>query len=92
MYQYPHTIENKYGEKLVFKGLVKEADGDALDNGTKKRPEPVTGAFLITRYSTEFEVQGIPVFVKKMIIPIQYSIAKMRGAYKGYKEAPAPFK
>ena len=30
MYQYPHTIENKFGEKLVFVDQVKEPDGDKL--------------------------------------------------------------
>jgi len=30
MYQYPHTIENKHGEKIVFLELIKEADGDKL--------------------------------------------------------------
>ncbi len=27
---YPHTIENKHGEKLVFQGIVQEPDGDRL--------------------------------------------------------------
>lgn len=31
MYQYPHTIENKIGEKLTFLRLVKERDGDRLE-------------------------------------------------------------
>jgi len=30
MYQYPHTIENKFGEKLVFVDRIKEPDGDRL--------------------------------------------------------------
>jgi len=30
MYQYPHTIENKFGEKIIFLELIKEADGDKL--------------------------------------------------------------
>jgi hypothetical protein len=30
MYQYPHTIENKFGEKLVFVDRIKEPDGDKL--------------------------------------------------------------
>ena len=30
MYQYPHTIENKFGEKLVFVDQIKEPDGDKL--------------------------------------------------------------
>ena len=30
MYQYPHTIENKFGEKLVFVDRIKEPEGDKL--------------------------------------------------------------
>ena len=30
MYQYPHTIQNKFGEKLIFIDRIKEADGDKL--------------------------------------------------------------
>ena len=30
MYQYPHTIENKFGEKLVFADRIKEPDGDKI--------------------------------------------------------------
>jgi quercetin dioxygenase-like cupin family protein len=29
-YQYPHTIENSIGEKLIFRQMVREADGDKL--------------------------------------------------------------
>jgi hypothetical protein len=29
-YQLPHTIKNRIGETLIFKELVKEADGDKL--------------------------------------------------------------
>ena len=31
MYQYPHTIQNKIGEKLVFLKVIKEPDGDKLE-------------------------------------------------------------
>ena len=31
MYQYPHTIENKLGEKLCFLRMIKEPDGEKLE-------------------------------------------------------------
>lgn len=30
-FKHPHTIENGTGEKLIFKGIVKEPDGDRLE-------------------------------------------------------------
>lgn len=182
MYQHPHTIENKVGEKLTFLRVIKEPDGDrlevegvvkpgcgpithvhwkqeesitvisgkmgaqipgnkpvyygpgetatfhrgtwhrfwnageddlhmkgwvkpannveyfltemykALDAGKDNRPEPVAAAFLATRYQSEFAVHGIPVFVKKVIIPVQFFINKVSGAHKRFKEAPEPLK
>lgn len=182
MYQYPHTIENKNGEKLTFLRLLKEPDGDrlevegfvkpgcgpithvhwkqdesvtvitgrmaaqvpgqepiyygpgesatfhrgtwhrfwnagedelhikgwvkpannveyflteiykAFDAGKDNRPEPVAAAFLSMRYRSEFAVYGIPAFVKKVIMPVQFYIDRLRGAHKKFKEAPAPIK
>jgi len=31
MYTYPHTIQNKHGEKLSFVRLIPETDGDKLE-------------------------------------------------------------
>ena len=182
MYQYPHTIENKLGEKLCFLRMIKEPDGDrletegfvkpgcgpithvhwkqeesltvisgkmatqiagqepvyygpgetatflrgtwhrfwnagedelhikgwikpannveyfltelykAIDAGKDNRPDPVAAAFLIRRYRSEFGAQGIPRFVQKVIMPVQFHIDKLRGAHKRFKEAPEPIK
>lgn len=182
MYTHPHMIENKFGEKICFTGLVKEEDGDklevenwvqpgagpplhvhwkqdesltvisgrigtqvpgeesnyygpgetvtfsrgtwhrfwnagddvlhckgwikpadnvefyltelykAMDAGKHNRPEPMAAAFLMTTYKSEFDVSGIPAFVKKVIIPVQYFIGKISGAHKRFKNAPAPKK
>src|SRR4249920_2903041 len=39
MYQYPHTIENKFGEKLVFVDRIKEPEGDNLITEGFVQPE-----------------------------------------------------
>ena len=181
-YTYPHTIENSAGEKLVFLGIEKHAEGDKLvienyvkpghgplmhthflqdealtvvtgrigyqvagkpeqfagvgetvlfKRGTPHRfwnagqeilhcegwaqpaltleffltsvyaaqmksgtaePEKFDGAYLITRYASEYELVGIPKFVRKLIIPITYFVGKLLRKYKHFENAPAPVK
>jgi len=38
MYQYPHTIQNKYGEKLTFLRLVNDPAGDWLETEASASP------------------------------------------------------
>lgn len=179
-YQFPHIIQNCIGEKLVFKELVKEPDGDRLfienyvtpgngpvmhthflqqevltvvegkigysvkgqpaqfagkgetivfDPGVPHRfwnagedtlhcegwikpantivfflssifaaqnksgseqPEIFDAAYLITRYASEYELAGMPWFVRKIIIPITYNLGWLLGKYKHFKNAPKP--
>lgn len=49
-----------------------------------------TMAFLATRYKSEFGASGIPAFVRNVLIPIQYFIGTITGAYQKYKDAPEP--
>lgn len=57
-------------------------------SGTGK-PEMFDGAFLLKRYSSEYDMD-LPWFVKKVIIPVTYYIGKVLGKYKHFKNAPAP--
>ena len=43
--------------------------------------------FLMTRYQSEYTID-LPGVVKKIIIPITYSIGKMLGKYEHFKDAP----
>lgn len=54
------------------------------------RPEMFDAAFLLTRYSSEYTMQGIPVVVRKVIVPIMYIIGKISGKHKKFRDAPAP--
>lgn len=56
------------------------------------QPERFDGAYLITRYKAEYELVGIPKFVRKVIIPITYQIGKLLGKYKHFRNAPVPVK
>ena len=179
-YSYPHTIENCIGEKLIFKSLEREPDGDRLivenfvtpgsgpvmhthhlqdealtvqegklayqvegqpvqyasegetvvfKRGTPHRfwndgkeilhctgwikpantivfflssiyaaqnksgsaqPDQFDGAYLMTRYSNEYDLPEVPKFVKKVIVPMTYYTGRLLGKYKHFKDAPKP--
>lgn len=59
--------------------------------GTEK-PETFDAAYLLTRYSAEYDLVGIPWFVKKCILPVTYQVGKLLGKYKHFKNAPAPLR
>ncbi|MBD2704034.1 cupin domain-containing protein [Spirosoma sp. BT702] len=181
-YTLPHTIENHTGEKIIFKGIRHESDGDVLygenfvqpgsgppmhthwlqDEGFmvlegriayqiadqpvqyanpgeslvfkrgvphrfwnagsdvlhcaawlkpantivfflssiyaaqnksgKPQPELFDGAYLMTRYASEYDMTEIPGFVKKVVMPVVYRIGKLLNKYEHFKNAPQPIK
>lgn len=44
----------------------------------------------MTRYASEYEMNEIPVFVKKVVLPIAYQIGKLLNKYEHFKDAPEP--
>ena len=56
------------------------------------QPEKFDGAYLLTRYASEYEMSDLPAFVKKVIIPITYHIGRLLGKYKHFRNAPQPVK
>ena len=96
-----HRFWNAGDDVLNCKGWIKPADNivyylteiyKSLNNGKDHRPEASAAAFLMTRYKSEFDVGGIPEFVKHIIIPIQYIFGKISGSHKKFKDAPPPVK
>lgn len=96
-----HRFWNAGEDELHIKGWIKPPNNivyfltelyKAFNNGKNNRPEAAAAAFLMTRYKSEFAVQGIPAFVRKVIIPIQYFIGKINGAHTKFSNAPAPVK
>ena len=53
--------------------------GDAFD-----------GAFLLTRYRSEFDMTAIPLPVRRSIFPIQAFLGRILGRYSHFSDAPAP--
>ena len=97
----PHRFRNAGQEVLHCKGWVKPAHNfvfylssvfAAQNKSGKAQPEKFDGAFLIKRYASEFELHGIPLFVKKVIIPATYYLGRLLGKYKHFKQAPVAVK
>ena len=94
-----HRFWNAGEDELQLNGWVKPANSivfflstmyDALRNSKSERPEPFDSAYLMTKYKNEYDMIGLPGFVKKVIIPITYQVGKIRGKYKKFRDAPKP--
>jgi quercetin dioxygenase-like cupin family protein len=64
----------------------------AQNKSGKAQPEMFDAAYLLKRYSAEYDLTEIPKFVKKVVIPITYYTGKILGKYKHFKDAPEPVK
>jgi quercetin dioxygenase-like cupin family protein len=62
----------------------------SMREGSSNRPQIFDAAFLLNRYSSEFDMHEIPNFVKKVIFPITLFIGKLKGKHKKFAGAPAP--
>lgn len=97
----PHRFWNAGDQILQCKGWIKPAHSivfflTSIFNAQKKsgnaRPETFDGAYLLTRYASEYDLPEIPRFVKKTVLPMTYYIGKLLGKYKHFKEAPKPIR
>ena len=95
----PHKFWNAGEEVMHCRGYIKPANTivfflsaiyDAQNKTGGERPEKFDAAYLLTRYSAEYDLPEVPRFVKKVIFPITYSIGKILGKYKHFENAPAP--
>jgi quercetin dioxygenase-like cupin family protein len=95
----PHRFWNDGTEILHCTGWIKPANTivfflssiyAAQVKSGSGRPEKFDGAYLIKRYASEYEMNEIPGFAKKVIIPITYYVGRLLGKYKHFRNAPAP--
>lgn len=95
----PHRFWAEGNEVLHCQGYVQPANTlvfflssvFAAQNKTgTTRPEAFDAAYLLTKYSSEYELIGIPLFVRKCILPVQVFIGKLLGKYAHFKNAPQP--
>lgn len=97
----PHRFWNAGEDELIVRGWVKPANSlifflsalyGALKKSDTKRPEAFDAAYLMVRYKSEYGLPELPSFVKHVIMPVTYTIGKMLGKYKHFKDAPEPLK
>ena len=96
-----HKFWNAGDDILHCEGYIKPANTivfflssvfAAQNKSGKGQPEKFDAAYLLTRYSSEYDMNEIPGFVKKVVIPATYFVGKLLGKYKHFKDAPAPLK
>jgi hypothetical protein len=61
-------------------------------NNTTPRPQLFDGAWLQTRYDSEFGLVEIPLFVRKVIFPVIVFIGKLTGRDRKFKGSPEPIR
>lgn len=54
------------------------------------RPDPFEGAYLVWRYRSEFGMDEIPAFVRRVIFPAQVALGHLLGRYEKFVGAPEP--
>lgn len=95
----PHKFWAEGNYPLQCKGWIHPANSivfflsavyAAQNKSGKGEPEPFDGAYLLSRYASEYDMPEIPTFVKKVIFPITRFIGGLMGKYKHFEGAPAP--
>lgn len=97
----PHKFWAEGTEDLHCKGWIQPVNSvvyflsalyAAQNKSGKAQPETFDGAYLMTRYASEYELPEIPAFVRKVIIALTYRIGKLLGKYPHFNDAPEPLK
>lgn len=95
----PHKFWAADNQPLVANGWIEPANSvvfflsalyAAQNKSGNAQPEAFDGAYLVTRYKSEYDIKEVPTFVKKVIFPIIVLIGKIRGKYKHFANAPEP--
>ncbi|MVM41835.1 cupin domain-containing protein [Spirosoma sp. HMF3257] len=97
----PHRFWNAGRQTLQCTGWINPANSvvfflsaiyAAQNKSGKAQPETFDAAYLLTRYTTEFDMVEIPRFVRNVIIPITYQLGRLLGKYKHFEGAPEPLR
>ncbi|PSR52370.1 cupin domain-containing protein [Adhaeribacter arboris] len=97
----PHRFWNAGQDILNCQGWIKPANTivfflsaiyEAQNKSGKAEPEKFDSAYLLTRYGQEYDIYGIPKFVKKTVMPLTYMVGRMLGKYQHFADAPEPVK
>ncbi len=94
-----HRFWNAGEEDLCCSGYIAPADNiefvltamfDSMKRNGGAQPGRFDGAYLASRYKSEFGVIDVPEFMQRYIFPVQIAIGTVLGRYRKYKDAPAP--
>jgi quercetin dioxygenase-like cupin family protein len=95
----PHRFWNAGEDIMTCKGwaspafnmeyFLTEIYRSTKENGGKA-PSAFDGAYLQSKYKTEFDIVGLPMFVKKVIFPITLMLGKLAGKHHKFDGAPDP--
>ena len=94
-----HRFWNAGSEDLRCVGYIRPPDNveyflsgifDAQRRSGSMRPELFDSAFLAWRYRSEFGMEEIPAFVRRVIIPAVVAIGRATGKYRKFADAPEP--
>jgi quercetin dioxygenase-like cupin family protein len=96
-----HRFWNAGEDVLICEGWVKPAHNleyflteiykSVKANGGKE-PGAFDGAFLMSKYKTEFDMNDIPTFVKKVLFPVVLFFGKIAGKHRKFDGGPEPVK
>ena len=92
----PHKFWNAGNDVLKCKGYITPPENFVYFltelyksiNANNGRPAMYDGAFLLSRYKTEFAMLEIPAFVQKVIFPVVLFFGNLGGKGKKYSNAP----
>ena len=94
-----HRFWNAGSEPMRCTGYVRPPDNieyflASIYESTRRngghRPDAFDSAYLLKRYRSEFDMPGIPAFVRKVIFPVQLFIGGLAGKSKRFADAPEP--
>lgn len=92
-----HRFWNAGNDVLICKGWISPPDNiiyflteiyRSVKNSKHGRPSLYDGAFLQTKYKTEFDMTEIPGFVKTVVFPVVLIVGRWMGKHKRFEHAP----
>jgi quercetin dioxygenase-like cupin family protein len=87
------------GEVLRCTGYVQPPDNlvyflsevyRSTREGGQGKPDDFEAAFLLHKYRSEFDMLGIPAFVRRVIFPVLRLIGHLTGKYRRFAHSPEP--
>jgi len=94
-----HRFWNAGDDDLVGTGYVRPPDNleyflsqiyASMKAAGGDRPRTYDGAFLLTRYRSEFGMGGIPAPVQRFVFPVVVAVGRLFGLDKRFAGAPEP--